>query len=98
MFFFFFRKVLKTGEMLNMLNILKPVGRNGAFDPQRFNIFNISPVLGTFRKNRGNVKYVKYVKSVGRNGASDPKRFNIFNISPVLSTFREKTFNISPVS
>ena len=49
----FSRKVLKTGEMLNMLNLW---GSKDPISPHRFNIFNIfnifntSPVLSTFRK------------------------------------------------
>ena len=76
---FFFKKVLKTGEMLKMLKMLKVLqgipppppffgGGGGSIPQKTFNIFNISPVLSTFLKNiSGN--------------------FNIFNISPVLSIF-----------
>ena len=48
----FLSNVLKTGEMLNMLNMLNvfwEIG-GGVRKGQTFNIFNISPVLGTFRK------------------------------------------------
>ena len=48
----FFRKVLKTGEMLNMLNVGPPKSHFlTLIFPQTFNIFNIfniSPVLSTF--------------------------------------------------
>ena len=49
-----FKKVLKTGEMLNMLNVLNVWGKIGAkkrdFGGPTFNIFNISPALSTFRQ------------------------------------------------
>ena len=47
----FFRKVAKTGEMLNMLNVWP--FQTPPISPKTFNIFNIfniSPVLATFRK------------------------------------------------
>ena len=48
------------------------------------NVFGDPPPQKSAR-NRGNVKYVKYVKCFGRNWAKNAQTFNIFNISPVLS-------------
>ena len=63
--------MLKTGEMLNMLNVFGDPPKKSA-------------------RNRGNVKYVKYVKCFGRNWGKSTQTFNIFNISPVLSVFEKK--------
>ena len=92
--FFFFRKVPKTGEMLNMLNLL---GFKGPISPHRFNIFNIfniSPVLSIFQKkkniwhfpcfvkvdsrNRGNVKC--FFRKVLRTG----EMLNMLNVPPSI--------------
>ena len=59
-----FKKVLKTGEMFNTLNMLNVLGKSTTF-----NMFNISLVLRAFREkhlNRGNVKYVKCVSRLSR--------------------------------
>ena len=50
-FFCFLRKMPKTGEMLNMLDMLNRWGEMGHPNPKKFNIFNISPVLSIFPKN-----------------------------------------------
>ena len=73
------QKLLKTGEMLKMLKMLKVFWGNLRLQtltsevfPKNFNIFNIfniSPVLSIYSKTT----------------------FNIFNISPVLSTFWSKS-------
>ena len=43
-------KVLETGEMLNMLNVLNVQGKIQPKWPKTCNIFNISPVLCTLGK------------------------------------------------
>ena len=64
------QNVLKTAEMLNILNMLNVFGRTrrkGGFAqalPKTFNIFNISPERSTFSQKcasfRGNVEYVEF--------------------------------------
>ena len=60
---FFSQKVLKTGEVFPMLNL---GGVKGPISPHRFNIFNISPVLSTFRKKTFNSSLI-FVKVDSRN-------------------------------
>ena len=50
--------MLKTGEMLNMLNRW---GEMGPVDSQRFTIFNISAVLSIFQKTF-NISPVSWVR------------------------------------